>query len=417
MPEPSAGESAAGRALANEWENRLASGASADEIESSVFAAPRDAAAAGLRHIASSQAPRKVDLIERVAMAPNKDLAIAATEALGTIRDAQAAEALDRISRGSAEKAVQKSARRSLYRLSSQGIRVTVAEQPAAQGPAAARTATLYRVVASAFDGSGTRAMWFGADRPLGGIYMIAATVNDVEGLTDVYGRDTTRKRFAEQEAKMRETDPMAWVELPFDYAKQLIAEAVARTRDEHLLVPNSYAMWAALIDSPDTPLEQPIVYREISAIEARLHPTLEGETPRLFEQPEIEPWFAPPSAALKWAHQMADTMTARLIVTLESDTERQERILREAVKDLFPPRVIRGLRRRLEETAYIFLRTGREPDARRAVAAAVTIEDVRPLQPLHPFLRAMAMRSLQIAYEAERSGVEPSRLALSPRG
>jgi hypothetical protein len=213
----------------------------------------------------------------------------------------------------------------------------------------------------------------------------------------------------------MRETDPMAWVELPFEYAKQLIQEGVERTQSEHLLMPQGYAPWADLIGNPAEPFQQALIYQDIRAIEVRLHPTLERETPALFEQPEIEPWFAAPSLARKWARELAQTAASRLIVTPESDTARQDRILKEAIKDLFPPKVIQGLKRRLEETAYIFLRTGREQDARRAVAAAATIEDQRPLQPAHPFIRAMAARSLQIAYEIERSGVEPARLALAP--
>jgi len=416
MSEPSAREPSAGQALATEWKDLLSKGSPLEDVESTVTSAPPADAVAAVRSIADGGELSTLSLVERLALSSRRDLALAAAESLGAVRQDEAAQALDRIATSSTDKVVQKAARRSLYRLASQGIRVTPSAQeaPATTG---SRAATLYRVVASSFDGSGTRAMWFGADRPLGGIYMVAVTVNDVKGLTDVFGRDTTRKRFAEQETKMRETDPMAWVELPFDYAKQLVQEAVAQAGDEQLLIPSSYAMWADLIGNPEAPFEQALVYREISAFESRLHPTLEQETPRLFEQPEIEPWFIPPDRARKWARQLADTVTPRLIVTLESDTGRQERILREAIKDLFPPKAVHGLKRRLEETAYMFLRTDREQDARRAVAAAATIEDQRPLQPPHPFLRAMAVRSLQIAYEVERTGVEPSRLASAPKG
>jgi hypothetical protein len=349
-------------------------------------------------------------------LSSRKDLALAASEALGTLRLAEAASALERIASESSDKAIQKMARRSIYRLSSQGIKIAplAQEAPATLG---SREATLYRVVATSYDGAGNRSIWFGAERPLGDIYMIAVLLNDVKGVLDVTGRDTTRKRFAEQEAKLRETDPMAWVELPLEYGRQLVDEAVNRSQEEHVLIPQEYAIWANLIGNPSEPFPQALIYQDIRAIEVRLHPTLEKETPLLFAEPEIEPWFAPPSAALKWAHELMESNTTRLLVTPESDAARQDRIVKEAIKDLFPPKVIHGLKRRLEETAYIFLRTDREQEARRAVAAAVTIEDQRPLQPPHPFIRALALRSLQIAYEVERSGVEPARLALAPKG
>jgi len=414
MPEPSAKDRGGGSALTSEWLSQLASGAPIDDVEASSLAAPAAESVAAVRALGTSADPAAVPLLERLGLSSRRDLALAASESLSSLRLDAAAAALDRIATGSSDKAVQKTARRSLYRLSSQGIKLAPAA-PTAPVTLGSREATLYRVVASASDGAGNRAMWFGAERPMGGIYMIAVMLNDVRGLVDVSGRDTTRKRFAEQESKMRETDPMGWAELPFEYAKQLIQEAVERNKEERAPIPSGYAMWADLIGNPEQPFEQALIYNDIRAIEVRLHPTLERETPHLFEQPEIEPWFLPPSQTRKWARQLADTVTPRLVLTPESDAGRQDRILKEAIKELFPPKVLHGLRRRLEETAYIFLRTDREQDARRAVAAAATIEDQRPLQPPHPFVRAMAIRSLQIAYEVERSGTEPASLALAP--
>jgi hypothetical protein len=66
-------------------------------------------------------------------------------------------------------------------------------------------------------------------------------------------------------------------------------------------------------------------------------------------------------------------------------------------------------MRRRLEEMAYIFWRTGRERSARLAVAAAFAIGD-GPLN-RHPFARALVEKSLELALEAERSGMDPAML------
>jgi predicted RNA-binding Zn ribbon-like protein len=270
-------------------------------------------------------------------------------------------------------------------------------------------------VIASAYDGTGSRSMWFGAERPLGGIYLVAVVLNDVDGLVDCAGRDTTRKRFAEQEATMREKDITAWVELPNDYARQLVLEGVDLAQASGQLLPPGYAMWADLIGNPAEPFSQALVYAEISAFETRMHPTLEGETPRLFTQPEVESWFFRPEEVQKWLHQLAEPPGSRLLVTPESEQDRVERVMREAVKELLPPARRAGLKRRLEETAYIFLRTDRMADARRAVQAAATIEEERPLRPPHPFLRALMERSLRIALEVERSDFEPTRLARVP--
>ncbi len=144
------------------------------------------------------------------------------------------------------------------------------------------------------------------------------------------------------------------------------------------------------------------------------MHPTLEAETPRLFEQPEVEAWFLRPEEIRKWVRELIQP-GARTLLMAEDEEQRRERIVREIINELLTPKVRHGLRRRLEETAYILLKTGRREDARRAVAAAVTIEEPRPLQPPHPFLRALVERSLRIAIAVERSGAEPLRLARAP--
>lgn len=406
------GEDDAG--LGARWSAAVQDGSPLEDLEADVLAAPADQMAAGIRGLASASGADAVPLLLRLSRSPRPEAAVGAVEALGEIRSPAVAEALDEIARSSGDRAVQKAARRSIHRLRSQGIRAepTEARPPASVG---SRTATIYRAIASAYDGTGTRSLWFGADRPLGGIYLVALAINDVQGLVDCFGQDTTRKRFAEREATMREKDPMAWVELPADYARQLVEEAAATTRAAGSAVPSTYPLWAELVGSPTEPFSQALVYQEISGFEVRMHPTLEGESPRLFTEPEIEPWFFPPDRVQKWTRQLAESSTSRLIVTLESDEARQERLVREAVRELLGPLELQGLRRRLEETAYTFLRTDRLTEARRAVAAAVTIEEERPLRPPHPFARALVERSLRIALQVERSGGEPLRLARAP--
>jgi len=400
--------------LGQRWAEAVASGADPEMLVAEIEEQPAADAARGVQTVGRRAGARAVPLLRRLARSPSIELADAAIEALGSVRDASAAEALDDLARSTEGKRLQKTARRSLYRLSSQGIRIAPPEprEPATVG---SRAATIYRVIASAFDGSGDRSLWFAAERPLGGIYMVAVALNDVTGMIDCSARDTTRKRFAEQEATFREKDIAAWVELPVEYAKQLVQEAVDTARAAGAGVPPAYPIWAELIGEPEAPFSEALVYGEVSGFEARMHPTLEGETPRLFEQPEIESWFFRPERVRKWVQQLSQRSATRLIVTPESEEAREERILREAVRALLSPRDLHGLRRRLEETAYIFLRTERETDARRAVAAAVTIEEERPLRPPHPFVRGLVERSLRIGLQVERSGYEPARLARAP--
>ncbi len=401
-------------AFGTAWAAAVQNGAPLQDVEAEILAAPRDQATPGIRTLATVGGDAALPLLRQLATAAPSELAIAAVDALGDVRQQAAADALDEIAHTSSDRAVQKAARRSLYRLRSQGIQ---AETSAATAPATigSRDATLYRAVASSYDGTGTRGLWMAAERPLGSIYAFYLAINDVDGLVDFSFRDTTRKRFSEDEAGMRERDPMAWVELPLDYARQLVQEAADNAQQSGHLLPDAYTRWASLIDQPEEPFKDALVYRTISGFEVRVHPTLESETPRLFEQPEVEPWFFRPERVAPYVRKLTEPPGARALLMAETDEQKMERVLREAIKELLPARVRHGLRRRLEETAYVFLQTNRHADARRAVAAAVTIEDERPLQPPHPFLRAMMERSFRIALLVERSGTEPTRLLRAP--
>ena len=392
--------------LAESWLADLRAGVS--DVEARILREPATTAAAGVRALGQVAGAEAVPLLALLGMAESVAVAEAACEALGSIRAEAAAEALQEIAESAAHRAVQKAARRGVYRLSSQGIRVE-ARAPVAVATVGAPTGSLYRAVASGYDGRGDRALWLGVERPLGGVYAIALTVNDRRGLTQCTGLDTTRKRFAEREAELRNDDDSMWVELPLEYAQQLVQEAVETARESGSPATPSTAVWTDLIGAPAEPFQQALVYKEISSIEVRLHPTLENETPRLFEQSEIDGWLFLPDEVQKWARQIGETGASRLLVTAETDEQRVDRLIREAARELLTKPVLHALRRRLEETAYIFLRTERIADARRAVAAAVTIEEVRPLRPLHPFLRFLVNRSFGVAVEIARVR-QPSR-------
>jgi hypothetical protein len=203
----------------------------------------------------------------------------------------------------------------------------------------------------------------------------------------------------------------MAWAELPVEYARQLVQEGVGQARAANRRIPTGYAVWSAVIGEPVEPLTEALIYQHVNGFEAKMHPTWQRETPRLFEEPEIEPWFFDPSRVEKLARQLAEPPAQRLVITPESEEGRVARLMREALGDLLSDRDLHGLRRRLEETAVIFWQSGREEAARRAVAAAVTIEESRPLRMPHPFLRALLERSIDIAQRVQRTGFEPVRI------
>jgi hypothetical protein len=204
----------------------------------------------------------------------------------------------------------------------------------------------------------------------------------------------------------------MPWVELPLGYAQWLIQEAVALNAEAQTPVPTEYRLWLDVIGEPSEPIERPLAYEEVSRFELKMRPELLREAPRLFEEPEINGWFLPYQAVRPHAAELRRARESRLVLTAESEEQRDERVRTQLVREIFTSRQRQGLQRRLEEMAYILLRTERPQAARRALAAAVEIADTDPvLLSRHPFVQALVDRSISLAIQAERAGVDPDQL------
>jgi hypothetical protein len=378
--------------------------------------APAPLAAAALETLRREAGTDAVPLLARAADQAAGPVADAAVTELGALADPAAATALARVADLVADKDRRKAARRALYRLRSQGVQPLAGEALARSAPAAALQprATIYRAVASQIDGMGSRALSLYADRPLGGAYLFSILLNDMAGMKDFFARDSTRKRLAAREEEMRGQAGL-WVELPIPYAQWLIQEALALNAESGFAVPLEFRHWQDVVGTPP-PYERPLAYEEVSRFEIKMRPELLEHSPELFEEEEIEGWLLGYRDVQTYAAELRRAAESRLVLSPESDEQRAERVLGQAIREVFTAAQRRGLQRRLEETAYLFLRTERPQAAKLAIAAAVEIADSDPvLLPRHPFVRALMQRSIQLAIQAERAGVDPAELDRSP--
>jgi hypothetical protein len=145
--------------------------------------------------------------------------------------------------------------------------------------------------------------------------------------------------------------------------------------------------------------------------MEARLHPDWLAESDRLLGEPELLGWdLAPPPELREPALAAVRARLASLVVPTNPPERQVQGLLAEAGRTLLTPEVRRALRRRLEETAYIFASSGRLAQARRAVAAALDLAGGGRADEL-PLVRALLIagfaRSLQAESVAGRSAAE----------
>lgn len=361
---------------------------------------------------AASLGQEPKELARRITSLPLNQ-ALAVLVALGRSRQAPAGPVLQAIDDDAALKELRKEARRSLHRLRGAGVAVPRRVARPAGLPATEQRAQIVEAWTSIADGVGSRVLGILASRPLGGMYFTAVLLNDVVGLKGCRLDETTRKRLRGDFPQWREDVGLPLVPVPPDYARQLLGEALELNGESGFPVPRGFEAYRRAIVEPTRPFEQALVYEDISAAEAKLNPELLKESPSLLDEPEMRSWFFGFDQVRTLALELLQASQSRIVLSEQLRAERQEGIVARAIRDVVDPPLRRGLRRRLEEAAYVLLKTDRSLQARRAVAAAQSMAEESLT--LSPFLRALMERSLDLAGEVETAKVPVDLVRRSP--
>jgi hypothetical protein len=334
----------------------------------------------------------------------------AAITALGHRHDPAAAAVLALVDQVVADRVLRKAARKELHRLRSSGIAApavaSVAPAPAAQ---AEHSVAVTEAWATDVDPTGSRALWLLGERPLGGAWFAALLLNDLKGVVELSLVDTTRKRFL-RELDERRRDQGNWVELPGDYAWRLVREAVDISHEQGTALPNRYRSLREVFGEAPAPPERALVYDTVSPVEVSFNPELIEESRLLVREPEVAGWYVPiPSELRERALAVARGTTSALLVPGQTPDLQALHLLSAVAQEALTPTLRRALQRRLEETAYIFVRTDRLAAARRAVAAAKTLRDTHRDVETQPFLRVLIESGLARALRNEAIGGRPA--------
>jgi hypothetical protein len=259
---------------------------------------------------------------------------------------------------------------------------------------------------------NGLRAVWLLGEPPLGGAWLAAMALSEDTGLTDLTLVETTRKRYQRELEERRNDARATWVPVPPDYALQLVREAVDTARSQDRGLPTRYHAFKELFGEAEHGPELPLVHLLLGQIETSFHATDPDETVRLVREPEVADWYVPVSDALRTrAAELARGPAGGLFVPGNDPEQQALRLLADAAREALIDQRRHTLRRRLEETAYIFLATDRQVAAQLAIAAANALDD-RSLSPeRNAFLRVLLTSGLVGGVRSERERAMAERL------
>jgi hypothetical protein len=131
------------------------------------------------------------------------------------------------------------------------------------------------------------------------------------------------------------------------------------------------------------------------------------SESANLHEIPPFSAWFLKDREVQGYVSDIKDAQESRLILRPDQKDARLNSIFRKALEGLFPEDKRLLWKRRLEEMAYILLKTGKEKEAKITMSAAIDLKN--PFSPIapNPFIWRLLLKSIYILIEGDYEEAE----------
>jgi hypothetical protein len=362
-----------------------------------------------LRELGFDLSVSSTDAVAKLASLRTDSNQIAVARVLGQIAAPEAAAMLASMEVGTSGE-LRREIRRALFRLRQHGIDVPVIGETGGIAPPRDRIGTDLAGMMSVADADGSRIVWMLKSRAGGGVRRLWALVSDHDGILAVTADSLSRKELRSDRADLEHRAGAPMVDADWRLVDFIMCEAYRATAGERRArVGNFLSLRTELIaESPPVDFGHP-VYKEFAA-EAAGDPS-----PDLMKEPDIAAYKLPQAAIKPFAEQMTELQQSTLVLNRMVQEERVNAVLERAIEQLLSGEAGYRLRRRLEDTAYYFARTGKRTQAGWAVAAAARLRDGVELKRISFFqLYMRAQLGAVLTQEREKQQEEP-RLIMTP--
>jgi len=313
-------------------------------------------------------------------------------EELGKIKDGKTVEILLKIYGRNPDKRISKAVRRVLYKLKSQGFSVPDTWEMLLIQEGKELKESAY---ASPINGLGKRTLWLTSPRPGERIDVRQIEIEDTKGITAYNHLGISKQGFEElleEKFSAVQIDPV--------HLRYLVEEAYKKNVESRIPPPKTYLAERDFWQKLDVSMVKPLIYEELNEEEIRKDRGILRDSVDLFNNDDMPKWHLEEEKAKEYARRLKEVNESRLTI---NEAQKQEQILRaleEATDDYFSQKRREVMKRRLEETALIFFKTGKNEEAKQCLAAALAFGDPSISPRDNPFAMEMMKIGIGSAYE-----------------
>ena len=293
------------------------------------------------------------------------------------------------------EKTIQKAIKKAAFRLKQKGIAL-----PEKQGsePPVLKPVKQSESESSAYlgliDGTGSRPVFISVPQLPAGADLAIGVVNDEDGIIEFAFTRHSKKRMKEIKEIFFSNLPNM-VETTLSHAADVLERAYQAKGPEVSDSARAYLRFRPWLMENTSRIETPVIYSLLPPETVSSELVTESQLQRLFENEFMASWVMDLKSLMPLIEEIRKAEESRLFISEGQRREHIQRIKYEGVPRLFSETRKGRLKYRLEEMAYVFLKSAEENLARLCLAAAASLGEKDSPLTVNPFIKFLMERSL----------------------
>jgi hypothetical protein len=333
---------------------------------------------------------------------PDPRIALALIENL-PIESTRVPELLRAFNTAFRQKEVQKAVRKAVFKLKQKGVVVPELDEES-KAPIILRRHEQEepKAYVGPVDGVGSRAVLITIPQIPQGHDLGMGVLNDEHGILEF-----TFGRYSRKNAK--EVQKIFFEKVPFMVETSLSHAAALLERTYGLGTAagessGDYVRLRPWLLDHASPLEKPIAYEHFASDPASMPTLTESQVQRLLNHDRMATWTVAPEELRPVIEEINQAEQSRILISEIHRVERIHQIKQASIGKLYPEAKRAIIKKRLEEMAYVFLKSEEEPYARIALACAVSLDEKDSILKVNPFLSALLEKSLMLYFRGNRT-------------